>query len=385
MAKKQRQLFKKGSNIWKCQVQFRDKNGIKHSNQYSLGTSDKEIAWRRYHEIESKVQDLKDGIRFNWSWQRKSKYTEVKVLTVADAFDRYLKSGESKGLKPDTLQGSREAYRRLIKSKCASPSLPIKSLTAINLEMFRTFWTGKHAPNTINQSLNKIKAFLNYCLEKRWMGQFKSISSTLKAKPISYFTDNEFAKVMSALSDNELRRAMLFYRETGCRKREPFISKRVGNTLIIPPMKSNPIERRVVLPDVLCLVHDEMVARFKNRMTFCKNERYAWDWYYYKLKEACKKVGLGHKTLHDLRDTYVVRLWAITGDIHLVSTKVGHCDIKQTVDYARFTANELLEHFPSLEKYLKPRLIDANSLMEDTLLEDTLDKFIRITDGRHAL
>ena len=174
---------------------------------------------------------------------------------------------------------------------------------------------------------------------------------------------------------------MLFYRETGCRKREPFISKRVGNTLIIPPMKSNPIERRIVLSDVLCRIHDEMVARFKKRMQYCKNERQAWDWYYYKLKEACKKVGLGHKTLHDLRDTYVVRLWAITGDIHFVSTKVGHKDIKQTVDYARFTPDELLEHFPSLEKWLKPRIIEANSAMVTTGLVTTYGDFLQVTDG----
>ena len=115
-------------------------------------------------------------------------------------------------------------------------------------------WKGKHAPNTINQSLNKIKAFLNYCVDKHWMGQYKSISSTLKPKPISYFTDDEFKAVIEALPTKELRRAMLFYRETGCRKREPFISKRVGNTLIIPPMKSNPIERRIVLSDVLCRI-----------------------------------------------------------------------------------------------------------------------------------
>jgi len=384
MAKKQRRLFKQNSNFWKCKIQFRDAAGKKKGVMISLGTADKEIAWRRYSEVESRIDDIKNGIRFTYSWQRNSRYTAVKVQTVADAFEKYVRSAESRGLKPDTIQGSKDAYRRLMESKCASSTLPIKSLSTINLEQFRTYWTNKHAPNTINQSLNKIKAFLNYCVDKHWMGQYKSISSTLKPKPISYFTDEEFKAVIESLPTKELRRAMLFYRETGCRKREPFISKRVGNTLIIPPMKGNPIERRIVLSDVLCRVHDEMVARFKERMNYCKNERQAWDWYYYKLKEACKKVGLGHKTLHDLRDTYVVRLWAITGDIYFVSTKVGHKDIKQTVDYARFTPDELLEHFPSLEKWLKPRLIQANSLMEHTLLEHTHDSFGLLTEGERT-
>jgi integrase len=385
MAKRTRKLFKKkGSKNWQTQFQWRDKSGKKVYYCKSLGTPDKEIAWQRYDEILAKLDDLKEGRDFTWSWLRGSRNSKIKIRTVAEAFQNYVRSAESRGLKADTIQGSRDAYRRMMESKCASPTLPIKSLSVIDLEKFKIYWSGKHAPNTINQSLNKIKAFLNYCVDKHWMGQYKSISSTLKPKPISYFTDEEFKAVIESLPTKELRRAMLFYRETGCRKREPFISKRVGNTLIIPPMKGNPIERRIVLSDVLCRVHDEMVARFKERMNYCKNERQAWDWYYYKLKEACKKVGLGHKTLHDLRDTYVVRLWAITGDIYFVSTKVGHKDIKQTVDYARFTPDELLEHFPSLEKWLKPRLIQANSLMEHTLLEHTHDSFGLLTDGERT-
>ena len=382
MAKKRRKLFKKPhSNNWHCQFGYRTKDGLRRTYRKSLGTPDKETAWVHYREIEKKLDDLKNGLKFTWSWERNSQFTEIKVQTVADAFKKYVRSAESRGLKADTIQGSRDAYRRMMESKCASPTLPIKSLSVIDLEKFKIYWSGKHAPNTINQSLNKIKAFLNYCVDKKWMGAYKSIHSPVKSKPISYFTDEEFDNLMGAMANDELRRAMLFYRETGCRKREPFISKRVGNTLIIPPMKGNPEERKIVLPDILCPVHNEMVTRFKERLNNCKNERQAWDWWYYKLKEACKKVGLGHKTLHDLRDTYIIRLWAITGDIHLVSRLVGHSDIKQTVDYARFSPHELLVHFPSLEAWLKPRLIEANSLMEGSILEGSAYGFFQITDG----
>jgi len=385
MAKKRRKLFKKPhSNNWHCQFGYRTKDGLRRTYRKSLGTPDKETAWVHYREIEKKLDDLKNGLKFTWSWERNSQFTEIKVQTVADAFKKYVRSAESRGLKADTIQGSKDAYRRMMESQCASPTLPIKSLSVIDLEKFKIYWSGKHAPNTINQSLNKIKAFLNYCVDKKWMGTYKSIHSPVKSKPISYFTDEEFDNLMGAMADDELRRAMLFYRETGCRKREPFISKRVGNTLIIPPMKGNPDERKIVLPDILCPVHDEMVTRFKERLNNCKNERQAWDWWYYKLKEACKKVGLGHKTLHDLRDTYIIRLWAITGDIHLVSRMVGHSDIKQTVDYARFSPHELLVHFPSLEKWLKPRLIEANSLMDGRVLDGSTYGFFQITDGEHT-
>jgi integrase len=385
MAKKQRKLFKKGSsNNWKCQIGFRNNNGKFIVRQFSLGTPDKELAWSRYREIESKIDDLKAGLSFKWSWERHSKHTEVRVQTVQDAFDKYLKAQEINGLKPETILGTKDAYRRLIESKCASPSLPIKSLKGINLEDFKAYWLGKHSPNTISQGLNKIKAFLNYCVDKRWMSNYKTVSSPLKAKAISYFTDDEFKVVMENLESDELRRAVLFYRETGCRKREPFISRRVGNTLIIPPMKGNPQERRVQLSDVMCQVHDEMMDRFNQRMLKCKSNKAGWDWWYIKLKQACKQVGLDQKTLHDLRDTFIIRLWAVTGDIHYVSTVVGHTDIKQTVEYARFSPNELLVHFPSLKKWLKPRIIKANSLMEHTKMEHTYGDLLQVTDGKWA-
>ncbi len=382
MAKKTRKLYKqKGSKNWFCCLAWRDKNGKHKTYTKSLGTPDKELAWTRYDEIDNRLDDLKIGIRFKWSWERYSSRAKVEIQTVQDAFDKYLQYQESNGLKPDTILGSKDAYRRLMESKCASPSLAIKSLTGIDLEDFKKYWLGKHSPNTISQSLNKIKAFLNYCVDKGWMSNYKSVQSPLKAKPISYFTDAEFKSVMDAMASDELRRAMLFYRETGCRKREPFISRRVGNTLIIPPMKKNPEERRVQLSDVMCKVHDEMMDRFNKRMLKCKSEKAGWDWYYIKLKQSCKVVGIDHKTLHDLRDTFIIRLWAITGDIHMVSSMVGHTDIKQTVEYARFRPNELLVHFPSLKKWLKPRIIKANSLMVGSEMVGSVYKSLMVTDG----
>ena len=175
MAKKTRKLFKKkGSQNWICQFQWRDKSGKMSGYTKSLGTPDKEIAWQRYDEILAKLDDLKEGRDFTWSWLRGSRNSKIKIRTVAEAFEHYVGSGESRGLKADTIQGSKDAYRRMMESKCASPTLPIKSLSVIDLEKFKIYWSGKHAPNTINQSLNKIKAFLNYCvalaLNAAWWG-----------------------------------------------------------------------------------------------------------------------------------------------------------------------------------------------------------------------
>ena len=117
MAKKQRKLFKQNSNNWKCRIRYRNANGKLDGIMVSLGTPDKELAWTHYREVESRIDDIKSGIRFTYSWQRKSKHTEVKVQTVQDAFDKYLKAQEINGLKPETILGTKDAYRRLIESK----------------------------------------------------------------------------------------------------------------------------------------------------------------------------------------------------------------------------------------------------------------------------
>jgi len=383
MAKKTRQLFKqKGSQNWTCEWQWRDKDGRKNRYCKSLGTAEKQEAWKRYEEINSKLDDLKEGIRFTWSWERKSETSRVKINTVQDAFDKYIIYQETNGFKEGTILGTKDAYRRMVISKCVSPNLPVKALRGINLEMFKEYWTGKHAPNTINQTLNKFKAFLNYCVRKGWMAKYQNVSSTLQAKPISYFTDNEFKALMDALETDELKRAILFYHQTGCRKSEPFIARRVGNTLIIPKMKKSKVERRIVLSPVLAQIHDEMMARYNERKTFVKSDKANWDWWYLGLKKACKQIGLDQKTIHDLRDTYIVRMWAITGDLYAVSKNIGHSNIMQTAEYANYEPQELLEHFPTLEKFLKPRIKVADSLMDGRFLDGSIYDSLRITEGK---
>ena len=209
MATKQRKLFKQsGSKNWHSQFGYISKNGSRKTYKKSLGTSDKQEAWRRYDEINAKLDDIKDGMRFTWSWERQSKTSQVKIHTVQDAFDKYIMYQELCGLKEGTILGTKDAYRRMVISKCVTPNLPVKALKNIDLEEFKTYWLGKHAPNTINQTLNKFKAFLNYCVKKRWMAQFENVTSTLRAKPISYSTEPDFKEVINALETDELKRAI---------------------------------------------------------------------------------------------------------------------------------------------------------------------------------
>jgi hypothetical protein len=103
MATKQRKLFKQaGSNNWHSQFGYISKNSSRKTYKKSLGTSDKQEAWRRYDEINAKLDDIKDGMRFTWSWERQSKTSQVKIHTVQDAFDKYIMYQEIRGFKVGT-------------------------------------------------------------------------------------------------------------------------------------------------------------------------------------------------------------------------------------------------------------------------------------------
>ena len=62
-------------------------------------------------------------------------------------------------------------------------------------------------------------------------------------------------------------------------------------------------------------------------------------------------------TLHNLRDTYAVRRWAITGDIKMVSDEIGHSSVVMTEKYAKCNLRRLQDDFPSLADRIALRLV----------------------------
>ena len=77
----------------------------------------------------------------------------------------------------------------------------------------------------------------------------------------------------------------------------------------------------------------------------------------WKFNNACRSVGITGKTLHNLRDTYAVRRWAITGDIKMVSDEIGHSSVVMTEKYAKCKLPRLQDDFPSLRERIALRLI----------------------------
>ena len=66
-------------------------------------------------------------------------------------------------------------------------------------------------------------------------------------------------------------------------------------------------------------------------------------------------------------DTYAVRRWIETGDIHLVSKEIGHKNVMVTQKYADFNLKRLKVDFPSIKEIINNRLTKGasnNSLLE---------------------
>ena len=48
------------------------------------------------------------------------------------------------------------------------------------------------------------------------------------------------------------------------------------------------------------------------------------------------------------KTAYAVRRWAITGDIKMVSDKIGHSPVVMTEIYSKFNLRKLKDDFPSI-------------------------------------
>ena len=111
------------------------------------------------------------------------------------------------------------------------------------------------------------------------------------------------------------------------------------------------------LMDIILQATDVVVEMFERVNNCIGSKRFAIKNYSRVFKKACRTVGLQDRYhFHNLRDTYAVRRWAVTGDIHLVSKEIGHKSVMTTERYADFDLETLQLDFPSLGKWIKPRM-----------------------------
>ena len=116
--------------------------------------------------------------------------------------------------------------------------------------------------------------------------------------------------------------------------------------------------RDVQLNEMLKSIITEMKDRYHMLIDeFNQKPRHIKMRYGKEFKKACRYLGIKGKTLHNLRDTYAVRRWAITGDIKMVADEIGHSSVVMTEKYAKCNLRRLQDDFPSLRERIALRLV----------------------------
>ena len=342
---------------WYSRVLWYSSTGKQKEKQIPLRTKSKTTAHKRNSIVEKYEEDIKDGMNFNYPWIKDGGKTTIKERSIGETLEEYYAVRNIEGIRKSTIDRTQVAIKSLYSMMSSSTSLNIFNEDFIERYKRHCRESLNHKPNTININLSKIRAFLNWCHRKEYIKDVPYINMVrVEQSEIDYFSDDMVLQIMECHGiHNHYKRAFLFYLDTGCRLFEPFNGYIKGNTLVIPPNEAKTHRKRTVhLTSITLAIIHEMCERVDNCIG---NKKFAIKNYSRVFKKACRTVGLRDSYhFHNLRDTYAVRRWAVTGDIHLVSKEIGHKSVTTTEKYADFDLETLLLDFPSLRKWIAPRL-----------------------------
>ena len=342
---------------WYSRVLWYSSTGKQKEKQIPLRTKSKTTAHKRNSIVEKYEEDIKDGLNFDYPWIKDGGKTTIKERSIGETLEEYYAVRNIEGIRKSTIDRTQVAIKSLYTMMSSSTSLNIFNEDFIERYKRHCRESLNHKPNTININLSKIRAFLNWCHRKEYIKDVPYINMVrVEQSEIDYFSDDMLLQIMECHGlHNHYKRAFLFYLDTGCRLFEPFNGYIKGNTLVIPPNEAKTHRKRTVhLTSITLAIIQEMCERVDNCIG---NKKFAIKNYSRVFKKACRTVGLRDSYhFHNFRDTYAVRRWAVSGDIHLVSKEIGHKSVTTTEKYADFDLETLLLDFPSLRKWIAPRL-----------------------------
>tara|TARA_Y100001935_G_C17102470_1_gene406654 strand:- start:29 stop:697 length:669 start_codon:yes stop_codon:yes gene_type:complete len=190
-----------------------------------------------------------------------------------------------------------------------------------------------------------------------------------------YITDDEFQSIMELeWLDKSYKRIFYFYRETGCRLREPFISRLDGGWLDIPNLSKGKRARSIQLNDNLIKIYHEIIDWYENGYgSTLKDSAIHIS---KKFKRSLREIGSEEsKKFHSLRHTFAVRRIVEQVPIFKIQKMMGHSSIVTTEGYLKLELKRLERDFPTIA--LKP----VKSVFRDTKIRDTAEERFAFIDG----
>jgi len=334
---------------WYARVRWSDENGIRSEETIPLRTSSKVTAHERIAEVNKVEKDIKQGMEFSFPWLSDSTTTKVQRYTVLDAVEQWLSQRSSEGIRQSTIRRNRYSLESLMSYK--GTSIPLSKVSTSMIDSYRKYCIHKGMkPNGININLRAIKTFFNWCYRRELVEKNPYVKMVSKPKGLpQYIPDRLFNELMQLewLDDN-YKTAFSFYRDTGCRRSEPFLGELHGDWLLIG---GDETKQRMDKELSLSHINLERITEMRAFLESYKGTLDSWIGNLSKtFLKAMREVD-GQDTkyhLHCLRHTFAVRRYLQTRDIYLVKQELGHSSVVTTEIYAKFSLRRLEADFPSL-------------------------------------
>ncbi len=330
---------KNKSGKFYCRIYISANGKPGRSKLIPLKTEDPKIAAIRLEMIEKVEASLKAGVEYKFPWLS-GRPTELVQMTVRQAADDYLMARALDGIRSKTLEVYSLAIQHFI--KVVGMRTPIDSINSNTIDRFKKAFLDLHSTTTLNMNLRALKTFLTWAKEKGLLPAVPVIKQIRQGRSLpKYISDPEFELIQEKAAPF-LADVYWFYRETGCRLREPFKAELKGMHLLVASENAKAGEERQIPlnPDLVRIFEQIVISTHRPE-------------YYSKcLKKVLRKLKIKSHRFHDLRHTFGVRTWLQTGDIMLVSNLMGHRNLETTMIYTKFLASRLAEDFPKLTAYL---------------------------------
>ena len=332
---------------WYARVQWWEDKSRKEK-YVSLSTSSKVTAHERIAEVNKVENDIKQGMEFSFPWESDSTTTKVQRYTILDAVEKWLSQRSSEGIRHSTIKRNRYSLESLMSH--IGISMPLSKVSTSMIDSYRNYCIQKgNKPNGININLRAIKTFFNWCVKRELIEKNLFVDMVSKPKELPlYIPDRLFNELMQLewLDDN-YKTAFSFYRDTGCRRSEPFLGELHGDWLLIG---GDETKQRMDKELSLSHINLERITEMRAFLESYKGTLDSWTGNLSKtFLKAMREVD-GQDTkyhLHCLRHTFAVRRYLQTRDIYLVKQELGHSSVVTTEIYAKFSLRRLESDFPS--------------------------------------
>ena len=340
--------LKKRRGTWYARVRM-VVNGRKTEKQIPLRTESKVTARERLEMVNKDEDTIKKGMEFSFPWLNDEGINKVVRLTLNDAVEKWLSHRSSEGIRQSTIKRNRYSMKSFM---CIiGTSTPLSNVSTSMIDIYRNYCIQKKMkPDGININLRAIKTLLRWCYRRELINKTPFVDMVSKPKELPlYIPDRIYDKLMQLewLNDQH-KTAFCFYRDTGCRRSEPFLGELHGNWLLIA---GDEAKQRMDKELSLSHINLERLIEMRAFLEDYKGKLESWKGNLTKtFKKAIRQID-GKETkyhLHCLRHTFAVRRYLQTRDIYRVKQELGHASVVTTEKYAKFSLRRLEMDFPSL-------------------------------------